>query len=74
MSASALEHPVEVFTEDVELESELGVDSVKQTELLSRAVERYQLPARPADVRLSEYSAMGKVADFVLAAMPALAA
>ena len=74
MYASALEYPVEVFTEDVELEADLGVDSVKQTELLSRAAERYHLPARPADFRLSEYSTIGKVADFVLAALPALAA
>ena len=33
MYASALEYPVEVYTEDVELEADLGVDSVKQTEL-----------------------------------------
>jgi acyl transferase domain-containing protein len=74
MYAAALEYPVEVFTEDVQLEADLGVDSVKQTELLSRAAERYRLSARPADFRLSEYSTMGKVADFVLAALPALAA
>lgn len=74
MYAEALEYPVEVFTEDVQLEADLGVDSVKQTELLSRAAERYRLPARPADFRLAEYSTMGKVADFVLAGLPALVA
>ena len=31
--ATALEYPVEVFIEDVELEADLGVDSVKKTEL-----------------------------------------
>ena len=56
--ATALEYPVEVLTEDVELEADLGVDSVKQTELLSRGADRYQLPARPTDFRLSDYSTM----------------
>ena len=35
--ATALEYPVEVFTEEAELEANLCVDSVKQTELLSHA-------------------------------------
>jgi hypothetical protein len=66
MYALALEYPVEVFTEDLELEADLGVDSVKQTELLSRAADRYHLPERPAEFRLSDCSTMGKVTDFVL--------
>ena len=61
--ATALEYPVEVYSEDMELEADLGVDSVKQTELLSHAADRYQLPALPTDFRLSDYSTMGKVAD-----------
>jgi acyl carrier protein len=69
MYATALEYPVEVFTEDVQLEADLGVDSVKQTELLARAAERYHLPERPADFRLSDCTTIGKVADFVLGAM-----
>jgi acyl transferase domain-containing protein len=63
--AEALEYPEEVFTEDVALEAELGVDSVKQTELMARVSERYALPPRPADFRLSNYPTMGKIADFV---------
>ena len=69
--AIALEYPVAVFTEDVELEADLGVDSVKQTELLSRGADRYQLPARPTDFRLSDYSTMGRVAAFVFGALTA---
>jgi len=72
--ATALEYPVEVFTEDVELEADLGVDSVKQTELLSHAAGHYQLPARPTDFRLSDYSTMGGVAAFVFGALTAPAA
>jgi acyl carrier protein len=71
MYATALEYPVEVFTEDVELEADLGVDSVKQTELLSRAAERYHLPERPENFRLSDWSTMGRVTDFVFGALVA---
>lgn len=64
--ATALEYPEEVFTEDVELEAELGVDSVKQAELLARVAQEFQLPGRPEDLRLSDYHTMGKVVDFVV--------
>jgi acyl carrier protein len=72
--ATTLEYPVEVFTEDVELEADLGVDSVTQTELLSHAADRYQLPTRQTDFRLSDYSTIGRVADFVFGALTAPAA
>jgi acyl transferase domain-containing protein len=65
--AEALEYPEEVFTDDVALERDLGIDSVKQTELLARGAELYGLPAQPADFRLSDYDTMGKVVDYVLA-------
>ncbi|WP_440069987.1 acyltransferase domain-containing protein [Streptosporangium sp. OZ121] len=63
--ADALEYPVEVFTDDVLLEAELGIDSVKQVELLARVSERYGLPARPGNFRLDEVATMGKVIDYV---------
>ena len=69
--ATTLEYPGAVSTEDVELEADLGVDSVKQTELLSRGADRYQLLARPRDFRLSDYSTMGRVAAFVFGALTA---
>jgi malonyl CoA-acyl carrier protein transacylase len=68
MYAAALEYPEEVFTEDVELEAELGIDSVKQTELLARLSDQYALPSRPADFRLADYNTLGKVVDFVVGA------
>jgi hypothetical protein len=67
--ATAPEYPVELFTEDVELEADLGIDSVKQTELLSRAAERYHLSERPENFRLSEWSTKGSVTDFVFGAL-----
>jgi malonyl CoA-acyl carrier protein transacylase len=69
MYAAALEYPEEVFTPDVELESELGVDSVKQTELLGRLSAEYALPPRPADFRLASYNTLRKVTDFVFGAL-----
>jgi malonyl CoA-acyl carrier protein transacylase len=71
MYAEALEYPVEVFQEDVELEAELGVDSVKQTELMARVMERYQLPPPPPDFRLSDYRTMGNIADLLCAHLQA---
>src|SRR5215213_11078324 len=63
MYAEALEYPVEVFTETVALEADLGIDSVKQTELLARAGERYGLGQRPEGFRLSDHDTLGKVVE-----------
>ncbi|WP_327678447.1 acyltransferase domain-containing protein [Kitasatospora sp. NBC_00458] len=65
--AEALEYPAEVFEEGTDLEAELGVDSVKQTELLVRVGNRYELPPRPSDVRPAAYNTLGKIADLILA-------
>ncbi|MFF2661486.1 acyltransferase domain-containing protein [Kitasatospora sp. NPDC058032] len=65
--AEALEYPAEVFEEGTDLEAELGVDSVKQTELLVRVGRRYELPPRPSDVRPAAYNTLGKIADLILA-------
>ncbi|UCM87923.1 acyltransferase domain-containing protein [Streptomyces marincola] len=63
--ADTLEYPEEVFEVDVQLEAELGVDSVKQVELLSRVSQRYGLPPRDPAFRVSVYDTMGKITDFV---------
>ena len=65
--AAAVEYPVEVFAEDVDLEADLGVDSVKQTELLSRVAHRYGLPDRSEGFRVADHPTLGHVADLVLA-------
>jgi acyl transferase domain-containing protein len=72
--ATALEYPEEVFTEDVALEAELGVDSVKQAELIGRIAERYSMPPRPEDFRLGDYDTLGKVTDFVYSQIGVVAA
>ncbi|MFD5603480.1 acyltransferase domain-containing protein, partial [Streptomyces sp. NPDC127064] len=63
--AQALEYPEEVFTPGVLLEAELGVDSVKQVELLSRASEHFGLPPRGSDFRLADYETLDKIADLI---------
>ncbi|MFI7400985.1 acyltransferase domain-containing protein [Streptomyces sp. NPDC049541] len=65
--AQALEYPEEVFEGGAQLEAELGVDSVKQVELLSRVSQRYELPPREADFRLAPYNTLDAIADFVIA-------
>ena len=49
-----LEYPPEVLEQDVELEADLGIDSVKQTELLARAAERFGLPGAPQDLVVAD--------------------
>jgi malonyl CoA-acyl carrier protein transacylase len=66
--ATALEYPEEVFTDDVLLEAELGVDSVKQIELMTRVAARYGISEQAQGLRLTDYDTMGKVVDFVHAA------
>jgi acyl carrier protein len=63
--AAALEYPEEVFEPSAELEADLGVDSVKQTELMARLGEQFALGPRPEGMRTSDYRTFGKVVDFV---------
>lgn len=63
--AEAMEYPEEVFTEQVELEAELGIDSVKQTEIIQRISAKYALPPLPASFRAGDFKSMGRIVDFV---------
>ena len=60
-----------MFTEDAELEADLGVDSVKQTELCLMPPTVTSCRRGQQDFRLSDYSRMDKVADFVFGALNA---
>jgi acyl carrier protein len=68
--AQALEYPVDVFADDVLLEAELGVDSVKQIELLTRVSATYGLPPRSDSFRLSDFDTLDKVVDYIHAMAP----
>jgi acyl transferase domain-containing protein len=63
--ATAMEYPIEVFSDSVELEAELGIDSVKQTEIIGRISADYNLPPLPEDFRSGDFKTMGQIVDFV---------
>ena len=71
--ATALEYPEEVFEDDTLLEAELGVDSVKQVELVLQVSTRYGLGDADDSIQLSEYTTIGKVVDFVHGALAGVA-
>ncbi|RLU84922.1 hypothetical protein CTZ27_26575 [Streptomyces griseocarneus] len=71
--AEALEYPEDVFTADALLEAELGVDSVKQVELMSRASKHFGLPVRSSDFRLADYETLGKIVGLIQEELGALA-
>ncbi|MGW1030118.1 acyltransferase domain-containing protein [Streptomyces sp. NPDC002577] len=64
--AEALGYPPEVLTEDAHLEADLGVASVKKTEILVELLDRYDLPTPPADLRVRDYNTLPKLADLMM--------
>ncbi|MER5217202.1 acyltransferase domain-containing protein [Streptomyces sp. NPDC002838] len=65
--AAALEYPPDVLTEDARFEADLGVDSLKQTALLRRVVEEFDLGDAPGSLNLSTFETLSDVAEHVLA-------
>ncbi|SER22349.1 Malonyl CoA-acyl carrier protein transacylase [Lentzea albida] len=61
--ASAVGYPEEVFEADIELEADLGIDSIRQTELLQRARQKYDLPE--ADIRITDYTTLESIAGLL---------
>ncbi|MDP6943177.1 MAG: beta-ketoacyl synthase N-terminal-like domain-containing protein, partial [Myxococcota bacterium] len=53
---------------DFELEADLGVDTVKQAEIMAQVREIYALE-RDADFRLADYPTLSSLADYVIARM-----
>jgi malonyl CoA-acyl carrier protein transacylase len=56
-------YPIEMLDLDLDLEADLGIDTVKQAELFMALRERYAIP-RPDDLRLSDYNTLAKVIRF----------
>jgi acyl carrier protein len=69
--ADALEYPIQVLGEAALLEADLGVDSVRQTELMARARTQFDLPAPAPGFRSTDLDTLGKIADYVAALRPA---
>lgn len=62
--AATLEYPPEMVTPDADMESDLGVDSMQQSELLVRVAARYGL--EPEDVNPGFYVTLADVANYVI--------
>jgi len=58
-------YPVEMLDLELDLEADLGIDTVKQAELFATIRAHYNIPRRE-DLRLSEYNTLAKVIDFML--------
>ncbi|WP_199547912.1 acyltransferase domain-containing protein [Streptomyces sp. N35] len=63
--AEELEYPLDVMAPDADLEADLAVDSVKQIELFSRALDRYGLPQPEAALRVTTYTTLERVAGLL---------
>ena len=63
--AQALEFPEEFLEPTTHLEGDLGVDSVQQTEILSRVIAHYGLDRLPDSFRITQYSTLDAVARFL---------
>ncbi|MGV9980722.1 acyltransferase domain-containing protein [Micromonospora wenchangensis] len=64
--ARVLEYPEEVFEDDAQLEADLGVDSVKQTELFGRVAQLYGVVPPTNGFRIGDHPTFGSVVDLVL--------
>lgn len=64
-------YPLEVLDLELDLEADLGIDTVKQAELFATVRTHYGIPKRE-DLRLADYNTLAKVIGFVKeAAIPA---
>ena len=62
-------YPAEMLDLDLDLEADLGIDTVKQAELFAAVRTHYDIPRRE-DLRLSDYTTLKKVIGFVTSAQP----
>jgi malonyl CoA-acyl carrier protein transacylase len=58
-------YPPEMLDLELDLEADLGIDTVKQAELFASIRTHYGIPRRE-DLRLSEYNTLNKVIGFVV--------
>lgn len=58
-------YPPEMLDLELDLEADLGIDTVKQAELFATIRERYGIPRRE-DLILADYNTLTKVVEFVL--------
>ncbi|RPE36809.1 acyltransferase domain-containing protein [Kitasatospora cineracea] len=63
--AAALGYPPEVLTADADLEADLGVDSIKQTELFAQAVTRFGRALPTEGTRLTSHTTLDALAELL---------
>ncbi len=61
-------YPVEMLDLALDLEADLGIDTVKQAELFATIRTHYNIPRRE-DLRLVDYNTLEKVIDFMVEAL-----
>ncbi len=61
-------YPVEMLDLDLDLEADLGIDTVKQAELFATIRTHYNIPRRE-DLRLVDYNTLKKVIGFMVEAL-----
>ena len=66
-------YPPEMLELDLDLEADLGIDTVKQAEVFAMVREAFGIP-RQDDLKLSDYPTLGHVIGFVHDRAPALTA
>ena len=65
-------YPVDMLERDLDLEADLGIDTVKQAEVFAMVREAFDIP-RQDDLKLSEYPTLEHVIGFVRSQRPDLA-
>ncbi|WP_433661523.1 acyltransferase domain-containing protein [Nocardia sp. CA-128927] len=65
MYGDALGYPASVFTAHADLEADLGIDSIKRTELISRAAARFGRDLPRTGHRLTAYTTLESVVEFI---------
>lgn len=63
--ADMLDLPDELLTDDVDLEADLGVDSLKQIESFEQLRKRYQLGELPDELRVTAYTTLPQIAKLI---------
>ncbi len=57
-------YPAEVFEDHLDLETDLGIDSIKQVELLAKVREFYQLPLEE-NFQLRDYNTVAAISGYI---------
>jgi acyl transferase domain-containing protein/acyl carrier protein len=64
--ADLLGYPPDALEPDADLEADLGIDSIKQTEAFTRTLEHFGIPPAESGERLTNYPTMAAIVDLVL--------